>query len=237
MRPVEKSAWPQVGAANKSYNPHTIAKPDLEDNIGTYCSYCEVYSSDLEVEHVISQHQDNTLTHNWNNFLLACGRCNGKNNKSNQAVDLAGMHFPHRNNTMISFEYLEGGLVQVNPLLTGNSKAHAEATLKLVGLDKRPGHPKYSLNDRRWTDRRVAWELAKKYLVDFESGNGLTAEHIVAFATQRGFFSVWFSVFKNHDNIKELLVNAFQGTANNCFDAANHYSLSNRNPGDAIDEV
>ena len=105
MRPVTKNPWPRENGLPKTYRPHTIAKGDLEVNLGTYCSYCEVYSSDLEVEHIISQDQDNTLVYSWDNFLLACGRCNGRDNKTNRPVALGLVHLPHRNNTFLSFLY------------------------------------------------------------------------------------------------------------------------------------
>ncbi len=95
MRPVIKAAWPQEKGSLKSYKPYTKANNDLEANLGSYCSYCEVFSSDLEIEHVISQDQDDTLAHDWDNFLLACGKCNGKGGKSNKPVDFTTMHFPH----------------------------------------------------------------------------------------------------------------------------------------------
>jgi 5-methylcytosine-specific restriction endonuclease McrA len=78
MRPVTKWTWPQVGGAQKSYNPHTIAKTDLELNFDTYCSYCEVFSSDLEVEHVISRNQNPTLLITGTIFYWPAGAAMGE---------------------------------------------------------------------------------------------------------------------------------------------------------------
>ena len=239
MRPVIKSAWLQENGSPKSYKPHNKANNDLEDNLGSYCNYCEVFSSDLEVEHVISQDQNDTLAHDWDNFLLACGKCNGKDGKSNKHVDIATMHFPHLNNTFLSFSYKEGGLITVNPALTGSSRIHAENMLNLVGLDKYPGnskYPKLNQNDTRWRHRRTAWESAKKYVAEYEADK-LTATQIVDFATQRGFFSVWYTVFTNHPPVKELLLCSFIGTASNCFDPANSYLPVHRNPDNPDDPV
>lgn len=239
MRPLNKAPWPHENGAPKLYKPHTIAKTDLETDIDNFCSYCEVFSSDLEVEHVISQNQDKTLIHNWDNFLLACGRCNGRDNKTNKTVDLNAIHFPHRNNTFLSFVYEEGGFVKVNPLLKGDSYRNAENMLNLVGLDKIPGNPKYPnllTTDTRWRHRRTVWEYAKKYLPDYEAGN-LTAEQIVEFALQRVFFSVWFQVYNNHDPVKALLINRFLGTAQDCFDSGNGYQPIPRNRGNALDPI
>ena len=240
MRPVTKIGWPQEGGNPKSYNPHTKAKTDLEGHLGCYCSYCEVFSSDLEVEHVISRDQDNTLSHDWNNFLVACGRCNRRDNKSNRNVDLAIMHFPHRNNTFLSFKYEEGGYVKVNPDLDGTASfTHAENMLHLVGLDKIPGNPKYpnlNQNDTRWKHRRVAWEWAVKYLPKFESGE-LSPVEVAEFASQKGFFSVWYSVFSAHEDVRQALINIFIGTAINCFDPANGYEPIHRNPLNIADPI
>ena len=238
MRPVTKWTWPQVGGAQKSYNPHTIAKTDLELNFDTYCSYCEVFSSDLEVEHVISRNQNPTLTHNWDNFLLACGRCNGRDNKSNKVVDFSLIHFPHLNNTFLSFEYHEWGYVKVNPALAGISQTKAENLINLVGLDKIPGNPKYpnlNPNDTRWRHRRTAWEWAVRKLSDYEAAS-ITYFDVVDFALQKGFFSVWYSVFGNHTDVKRELVTRMLGTAQDCFDPANGYQPIPRNPG-AVDTI
>ncbi|MFM9947525.1 MAG: HNH endonuclease [Saprospiraceae bacterium] len=93
MRPVDK--WP-VGQTNPpngvtiltQYNPHGSANPLLQENLDSFCSYYEIFSSDLEVEHIISINQESARKTEWDNFLLACGRCNGKDNKSNKPVDL-----------------------------------------------------------------------------------------------------------------------------------------------------
>ena len=151
------------------------------------------------------------------------------------------MHFPHRNNTFLSFLYREGGLVTVNPELNNISRANAENMLNLVGLDKYPGNSKYpnpNLNDSLWKHRRIAWELAMKYLPEYEGeGGNLSAEHIVDLAIQKGFFSVWHTVFANHQPVKELLISSFTGTDKNCFDPANHYQPVPRNPDNPDDPV
>jgi hypothetical protein len=239
MRPVTKLSWPQENGINKVYKPHTIAKTDLELNLDCFCSYCEVFSSDLEVEHVISQDQDGSLIYNGDNFLLACGRCNGRDNKTNKAVNLSLTHFPHLNNTYLSFVYKEGGYVVVNPVLIGKSLSNATKMINLVGLDKIPGNPKYPnliQTDTRWRHRRVAWEWAKKFLPQYEAGD-VTAQQIVDFARQRGFFSVWFTVYAAHRQVRELLIHEFIGTAQNCFDANSNFDPLPRNPHVISDPV
>jgi hypothetical protein len=151
---------------------------------------------------------------------------------------LSAIHFPHRNNTFLSFTYQEGGHVRVNPSLSGASAHAAEAMLNLVGLDKFPGNTKYARynhNDTRWNHRRVVWELAVKYLADFESGR-LTAQDITTFAQQRGFFSVWYAVYRQHPAVCKLLIQSFPGTALGCFDIVNCLPV-NRNPQNITDPV
>lgn len=226
MRPVQKPAWPADASGNpKSYKPHTGAKPDLEDSIGSYCSYCEEFQSSLQVEHVISVDQDDRLEHHWDNFLLACGRCNGRDNKSNKHVDFSLLHFPHRDNTLLSLRYREGGLVEVNPELNETEKPKAKALLKLVGLDKYPGNPDYPTllpGETRWKTRKEQWEFALRKLAQYESGD-LELNLVVEFAQQRGYFSVWFAVFESHPEVRAALIKGFKGTPMNCFDASNSY--------------
>jgi len=93
MRPVKK--W-SIGheytdnqqanhTISKLYKPYGNACVHLQHNIGTYCSYCEVRHSDLQVEHVVCQDQMKKglknpsayTPYDWDNFVLACARCNG----------------------------------------------------------------------------------------------------------------------------------------------------------------
>ena len=249
MRPVTKWTVGHISPSRKTvsavYNPHGLAKPLLEENLDDFCNYCEVFSSDSEVEHIVSQHENPLLSTDWTNFLLACGRCNGSDNKSNKRVDLSAMYFPHLNNTLLVFKYLEGGLVRIQPNLTAqHQKDKANALLDLVGLDKYPGNPKYPVttkhlqgfpvNDKRWHHRRRAWEEAVRKLAKYEDGH-ISVEDVSKFAHQRGFFSVWFSVFAAHKAVKEALVNIFKGTARDCFDA--DFNPIPRNPNDLIDTI
>lgn len=224
MRPINKlnvgDRLPISGAIiNPVYHPHGIAYPILVENLGHYCSYCEVFSADLEVEHIISKDQDNSKVDSWDNFLLSCGRCNGKDNKSNKKVDIDDIFLPHIHNTLLAFEYREGGFIMVRTDLSSDQQRKAENMLKLVCLDKYDGNPKYQSilpRDERWRHRRNAWEQAVIRLRKYENGEH-TAIGVADFAKERGFFSVWFSVFNAHKEVKQAIINAFQGTAN-CFD-------------------
>lgn len=242
MRPVEKANVGDIlvditGGLNTSiivqdqYKDYRTAKPALVANLGEYCSYCEVPKCDeaLHVEHVAYQKGHPNLEFSWSNFLLSCQRCNGSDNKGVTDVNLTDIHLPHQNNTLLSIQYTTGGMVRIHPNLEKDSLEYTKAQklIDLVGLDKRPGHEKYKPNDRRWNRRYEAWDLATKYLQKWEDKT-TDVVTIMYLAKGYGFFSVWFSVFENHPEIRKALVNAFSGTATNCFDS--NYQPIPRNP-------
>ncbi|MCC6460181.1 MAG: HNH endonuclease [Saprospiraceae bacterium] len=253
MRPVAKWSVGQTFTRNgnqetvsTNYNPYGNANPVLQLNLGDYCSYCEVFSSDLEVEHVVAKHQDDSKKTEWDNFLLACGRCNGRDNKSNKHVDLNDIYLPHSHNTLFIFEYKEGGLIDVHSQVGRPDQiTKAKALLDLVGLDKYPGNPKYPPsqthpmgfpeNDKRWEGRRTAWEKAKRKLEVFEKGD-IDADAVAKFARERGFFSVWLSVFHAHPVVKQAMISLFTGTEPTCF-SPNSFDPIPRNPNNPTDPI
>lgn len=241
MRPVNKWAIGHFipnsnNRVNQTYDPYGSANPVLQQNLGNYCSYCEAFSTDLEVEHIVSQHQDSRLSTRWDNFLVSCGRCNGRDNKTNKHVDFNLLYFPHLNNTFLAFQYLQGGVVAVNTVaLTNTQQAKALATLRLLGLDKYPGNPHYNrgfpLNDKRWEHRLNTWTIANQKLSAFLAGG------IAEFAAQRGFFSIRYTVFSAHTSVKQALIQAFAGTDARCFDPNNNFSPIPRNPSNTNDSL
>ena len=241
MRPVRK--WIHTDASivppiSEFYNPYQDAKPDLERNIGAYCSYCERPAQDdaVHVEHIQPKGlpQYVAIQYNWSNFLLSCARCNGSDNKSDKDVVFGTVHLPNLNNTAISVFYGEGGFVQVNTDLHNQALTNAEALIGLVGLDKRPGHPQHLPKDKRWDRRREVWEIAKRYLAKYDQH--LVDEHtIIDLAKAYGFWSVWYSVFRNAIDVKRLLVTSFNGTDPACFDA--NFNPIPRNPANVADNI
>jgi uncharacterized protein (TIGR02646 family) len=249
MRPIEKWAvghtLPDGTFVATNYNPHTQANRLLHENLDDFCNYCEVFSDDLEVEHINAQSENPQLRTAWENFVLACGRCNGSDNKGVKPVDYAQMYYPHLNNTLLVFEYGEGGLVKINPNLSTQSQQNkATELLDLVCLDKYPRNPKYPATvkyeqgfphaDTRWSHRSTAWEDAIRKLAKYEA-HEINSESVARFAHQRGYFSVWFTVFKAHRDVKAALVHIFKGTATNCFDA--DFNPIPRNLGDLVDPI
>jgi 5-methylcytosine-specific restriction endonuclease McrA len=82
VRPIDKGEAPAV------YDKYEDAKPDLQNRIGRYCSYCERrVPASLAVEHVEAKINAQGLILTWENFLLACSNCNST--KSAARIDLA----------------------------------------------------------------------------------------------------------------------------------------------------
>ena len=245
MRPVTKL---KVGEQIKvdgtfieieeTYKPYQKAKTFLTQNIDEYCSYCERPASDeaLAIEHIQAKktkgkdgkYKYEDLTYKWTNFLLACARCNGVDNKSNKDVIYDEIYLPHLQNTFSIIQYRKGGVVSIHPNLKQNSEEYkrAKALIDLVGLDKRPGHPNYKNRlDKRWQKRYNAWQMAEKYQKKLDKDE-TDIESIIDIAKGFGFFSIWFTVFENHPKVRLALINAFKGTAKACFDEKGNPKLS-----------
>lgn len=222
MRPIEKGPWPitsDVPPVPKTYSPYGAAKDDLIAALGAYCSFCEweqPYSS-LAVEHVQAKKYRNPagvaiyehLAESWDNFLLACRHCNSI--KGDQDVVLPGSYLPHLTNTWHCFTFRQGGLVELSQSLAAPELAAATILLELVGLDRRPGHARYSAKDRRWQKRYHAWQLAERYEAKYAAGKA-DAETVCDLAKECGFWSVWMIVFVAYPAVQAELVAAFKGT-------------------------
>lgn len=250
MRPVRKKAVGEIIEVSadiadmptkrhkikEEYRPYGKAREVLLANIGEYCSYCETYcfnGATLQTEHVQPKgYKENNilkyanLTYKWSNFLLGCSTCNGAGNKGEKDVVLGEVHLPHLNNTFLSLTYLEAGVVKVNPNLPEESKLHAEKLIELVGLNK-PS----SETDYRCDMRRRAWDKAQINLRQYENGE-IDLDKLIAYIKEQPCWSIWFTVFSAHDEVKEALLE-FPGTAKECFDAGNHYNPIYRNVGSA----
>ena len=241
MRPVTKASIGEVlvladGTQHNvvsTYTPYQDARPALVANLGRFCSYCEEayhYDRDLHVEHVqpkgLAQYAQ--LENSWTNFLLGCATCNGPDNKDTKDVVLAEVHLPHLNNTYKSLVYMAGGVVVVNPALAGDSQAHAQALLQLVGLDKTPATS--CSGDKRCLKRGDDWKMADRYLKKYRAGK-VDEDTILDLVVNRGGWSIWFTVFKGCDAVRERLISGVPGTCAACFDAGNHFEPVDRNSG------
>ena len=102
----------------------------------------------------------------------------------------------------------------------------------LVGFDK------FS-DDDRIEARRYAWTRAIEVLKDYESveRDEKRLQDLIKTIKENGFWSIWFTVFKDHDEVRAAMIDAFPGTAKCCFDPENHYEPIDRNPGNISDPV
>ncbi|OBQ45703.1 MAG: hypothetical protein AN484_00395 [Aphanizomenon flos-aquae WA102] len=233
MRPVVR------GKNTKVFKGHKDARRDLIKKLGEYCSYCEMrIPSSLGVEHILPQSLFKDEKTNWENFCLACTNCNStKKSPMEKRWDSSWKHLHitsakiaarsefywiDQDNTFRAFEYSKGGFVKVNPSLASEEEIVAKATIKMVGLDKTP-KPDMQMKDRRWMNRKEAWETAEKYLESLRKCNDeellkQMQDMIVIHAVDKGFFSVWMTVFKDDPDMLNRFINAFPGTCTDCFD-------------------
>ncbi len=211
MRPISK------GKNNKKFNEYSQARGDLIDRLGQYCSYCEMkVTASLSVEHVQPKSHHPELRCEWDNFLLACTNCNST--KGDSKIRLKDYLWPDRDNTFLAFVYMEGE-ININGKLEKHQKGCAQNILDLVGLQKRPGSKDLKASDRRWRNRREAWETAslslKRLIVNDTEA---LREQIVVTAYLGGHWSIWMTVFKEDDDMLKRFLAKFPGTCKECFD-------------------
>lgn len=220
MRPVNRGEWPRDADEKKiPFAKYSAARDELIRRIGDYCSYCEVcLHGSIAVEHVRPKQPQPALEREWTNFLLACDICNSI--KGPNDVELADYFWPDSDNTARAFDY---DLDQPPRIAIGLNLALrpiAGRTLALTGLDRFPGHPRYSDRDRRWLKRREAWGVALNARRNLAlNDTPQMRENIVQTVLARGFWSVWFQVFHDDEDMRTRLIDWFPGTATDCFDA------------------
>lgn len=195
MRPVDKGDAPQV------YTDYGQARHDLAERIGYYCSYCEmkVFNS-IEVEHILPQQQGGAVL-SWDNFLLSCKYCNTIKSDHNNTI--TEYFWPDRDNTDLVFEYDECTVISPRPTLSPQLTAKANATISLMGLDRKPGDivpPTYA--DTRWRSRKEAWDEANKSLYNWRQAPiQPMAIQIGACSLLSGHYSIWKTVFENEPTV------------------------------------
>ncbi|WP_290799437.1 hypothetical protein [Flavihumibacter sp. UBA7668] len=102
MRPVVKSVRNDALGNPLTFADWSDAKPDLINEIGSFCSFCEKYNSRaaLHVEHILGKKCKNAagdliydhLKFSWDNFLLGCVNCNSV--KVNKDVNVLNPYMP-----------------------------------------------------------------------------------------------------------------------------------------------
>ncbi|MCK5605950.1 HNH endonuclease [Candidatus Pacearchaeota archaeon] len=218
MRPVTRGKKP-VNDNDKEveFKHYKDASRYLIERLGCYCSYCEAEVPwRLAVEHIRPKDSNPILLLEWSNFLLACESCNGK--KKDKNVSLDEYLWPDRDNTFRAFKYEKGGLVKVNQRLGRDNKNRAEATLKLVGLDKKLTKKQLEEN-QKWRSRKHAWDVAVKALKNYKKiPTKEMKQQILETALGRGHFSMWMTVFKHEGEMLKVFIKGFPNTCINCFD-------------------
>jgi uncharacterized protein (TIGR02646 family) len=230
MRPIRRGGSPRHG----DFNDYKDARAYLVSRLGNYCSYCERrIATMLAVEHIqpkglpVYEH----LTGCWENFLLGCVNCNAT--KKDKDVHLNAILLPDRDNTFAAFVYSADGKVAPASDLAPDIRKMADDTLALTGLDK-----KISVmlddNDKqvaidRVSQRMEAWAVAEEVRneVFANPGNSSVRKLAVDVAVGEGFFSIWMTIFEADADMRNRLIDAFNGTRNSgCFDPATSVPVS-----------
>lgn len=162
----------------------------------------------VEVEHVVPRNHGGAPLE-WENFLLSCRYCNGI--KSDKNTSRTGYIWPDIDNSDLAFAYSETDEIQP---VAGQVANQARATIRLMGLDRRPGgiHPPTD-SDSRWIFRLQAWLVAKRSFDNWNSSpTQEMASQIALTASGHGFFSVWMKVFENVPEVQDAIRNEFPGT-------------------------
>lgn len=216
MRPVCRGPVPQEDGQEVVFSDYGEARPHLAQTLGRYCSYCERWiAASLAVEHVQPKSLRPDLALAWDNLLLACANCNSA--KGNQPIELPDYYWPDSDNTARAFAYAADGSVSPSPTLPPDATERAARTLGLTGLSRHPsGACRPSASDYRWMDRLEAWDLATRYLRQYQQQR-TRPETIADVMRERGLWSVWMTVFRAHPEVCRALVDELPGTAD-CFD-------------------
>lgn len=219
MRPINRGIRPQQEDGSLiEFTAYQLARPELINRLGEYCSYCEMQlDASLAVEHVQPKSLNAELELEWDNFLLACTNCNST--KGDKEIELNQYYWPDRDNTFRAFKYCEGGVIMSADDLDEEQQQIAENTLHLVGLDKDSlNNP--TASDRRLLNRREAWDIAQRALERLARNNSHIdfCDQIIDHAKDKGYWSIWMTVFSNDVYMRNRLINAFPGTLGNCFD-------------------
>lgn len=218
MRPVVRGPNP----TGTTHDPYNDARPYLKDCIGSYCSYCERrIRHALEVEHLKPKDLYDGLKGEWDNFLLACKNCNAT--KGAEDVDFERLFFPDRDNTFAAFRYTKDGYVEPAGHLNGTQCQIANDTLRLTGLNKKIRRTQdvetREVTIDRIDDRNQARLEARRALNRHQKNPTPELKaSAVDLARQTGFFSIWMDVFADHPDMQRRFIDAFPGTAADCFD-------------------
>lgn len=213
MRPIDKGGAPDI-----KFKDYPEAEPYLEQRIGAYCSFCEFPIKHVpEVEHKEAKARGGAELE-WENLLLSCKYCNTRKGTIVEHGDKEKYLWPDEDDTFHVF-YYETDIPGINEAYLEKQEEgiaeRARRLFTLIKMDNVPITPKDK--DRRYLERNEARNCA------IESKNGwekvkelpereLYLKQIEMLAEATGFFSTWMSVFKDEQEVRELLIRAFRGT-------------------------
>ncbi|WP_413525250.1 HNH endonuclease [Photobacterium phosphoreum] len=250
MRPFRRGPSPIVG----DYSDYSDAKIDLISRFSSglikskfkvaYCSYCErVITTGLAVEHIQpkkGKYSHPMLIGRWNNFLLACVNCNSS--KGSKGVFFDYLLFPDRDNTFKAFVYKADGKIYINKSNNGVMQSLAINTLRLTGLDKIPKETTDEnsnlIAQDRINQRMEAWGTAEILLSIYlkDKHNKDIREMIAMQMVTTGYFSVWMTVFAEHNEMKKIFIDSISGTRlSGCFDINNNSCIHPHDNPDRLD--
>ncbi len=218
MRPVDK------GDDLGEFKPYTNAQQPLVERLGEYCSYCERWiASGIHVEHKKPKNDYPEDKYRWSNFLLSCGNCNS--GKGHGELNLDDYLWADSDNTFRAFVYDSEGRVLPETSYDETLNEKIKQTWLMLGLNKHPdrftaGNETPTEKDKRWLHRKQAWQKAETRKQELAINDTPQRRvEIVEMAGERGFWSVWMTVFQDDMDMRHRLINAFTGTSRACFDA------------------
>ncbi|OWV12129.1 HNH endonuclease [Fibrobacter sp. UWH1] len=229
MRPVKKALVGE-SVSFKSSNDHveTIevlssyanygdAKKPLVACLGAYCSYCEsvIPYANLAVEHLIPKAEGGD-EFSWDNFLLSCSVCNSiKAHPENIVFD--DYAWPHIDDTFHCFVYDRAGRIKVRSELNSPMKEKAEKLFDWLKLGRSKEGPDFPTTaDFRWKNRFEAWTKAEKVKKAYKCSL-YSVEDIISDVKKYGSWSVWFTVFSEEPEVRQSLIDEFEGTNKDFF--------------------
>lgn len=233
MRPIDKGSVPLISGQPKTVSNYAAWRKDLIDRIGAYCCYCNIpLPNNAEVEHSQPKNPKPGFAAgswtDWENMSLACGPCNRA--KSNKPVSEATHYLPDKHNTTMALEYIvidhpyRIGQRACVPRVATHPRVNAamsQATIDLLELAS-CGMEDGKEVDRRWKLRAEALIQAQIVRKNWEVYGHRHQEGFIiqlkGQARSSGFFSIWMKVFEDVPEICLALIDAFPGTARNCFD-------------------
>lgn len=242
MRPVVRGAVPLIAGVAKTVSDYKDWRLDLLERIGNYCSYCNMVLNDSpQVEHVSPKAPNPGLTLLWDNMLLACGPCN--RTKSDDPYDITTHYIPDYHNTHLAFSYKvidhprkknQKACIIIPRNNPAVNAVKAQATIDLCGLDATTYNVRAT--DLRWKYRYEALVTAQLWRTDWDNwGSGIGAPFVdllLTAATGKGFFSIWFDVFRDVRDIKIALIQEFENTHAPSFDPGSDFDPIVRVMGD-----